>query len=93
MPSASRPRRQLYGNSGRNVSRLSPRIPTCSPVWSPRCIRLGVVREDVAIAATYLTVTSRLLLRRVITLLRRGTAAAGKNYVFEQVLLLLPRGA
>jgi hypothetical protein len=54
--------------------------------------KLGVVREDVAIAATYLTITSRLLRRQVISLLRRGTAAAGKNYVFEQVLLLLPRG-
>jgi hypothetical protein len=52
--------------------------------------RLGVVGEDVAIKATYLTVTSRLLRRRVISLLRRGTAAAGKNYLIEQVILLLP---
>jgi hypothetical protein len=50
--------------------------------------RLGVVREDVAIKATYLTVTSRLLIRRVISLLRRGTAASGKNYLFDQVLVL-----
>lgn len=52
--------------------------------------RLGVVREDVAIKATYLTVTSRLLHHRVISLLRRGTAAAGKNYLIEQVLALVP---
>ena len=31
-----RPKRTPYGNSGRNVSRLSPRIPNCSPVWSAR---------------------------------------------------------
>jgi hypothetical protein len=52
--------------------------------------RLGMVGEDIGIKATYLTATSRLLRRRVISLLRRGTAAAGKNYLFEQIMLLFP---
>jgi hypothetical protein len=53
--------------------------------------RIGVVGEDIGIKATYLTATSRLLRQRVISLLRRGTAAAGKNYLFEQTILLLPK--
>ena len=52
--------------------------------------RLGVVREDTAIKAVYLTATSRLLRRRVISLLRRGTAASGKNHLIELVLGLFP---
>jgi hypothetical protein len=51
--------------------------------------RLGVVREDTAIKAVYLTATSRLL-QRVISLLRRGTAASGKNHLIELVLVLFP---
>ena len=51
--------------------------------------RLGVVREDTAIKAVYLTATSRLL-QRVISLLRRGTAASGKNHLIELVLALFP---
>jgi hypothetical protein len=55
--------------------------------------RLGVVREDTAIRAVYLTIVSRLLRRRVISTLRRGTAASGKNHLIEQVLALFPPGS
>jgi hypothetical protein len=51
--------------------------------------RIGAVREDIAIEATFVTTISRFL-RKVISLLRRGTAASGKNYIFELVLRLVP---
>ena len=45
------------------------------------------------IKAVYLTFTSRLLKRRVISLIRRGTASSGKNHLIEQVLALFPPGS
>jgi hypothetical protein len=51
---------------------------------------LGVVREESAILAAYLTMVSRLTRRRCISLLRRGAPASGKNFLIEQVLNLMP---
>ena len=48
------------------------------------------MREDIAIKAVYLTITWWLLRWWVISLLRRGTAASGENYLIERVIRLLP---
>jgi hypothetical protein len=53
--------------------------------------RLGVVGEDAAIRGGYLAATSRLLRKRAISLLRRGAAAGGKNFLLTAVLRLIPR--
>jgi hypothetical protein len=53
--------------------------------------RLGVVREDEAIAGAYLACASRLLKRQAISYLRRGAAASGKNHLITVVLKLFPR--
>jgi hypothetical protein len=53
--------------------------------------RLGVVGEGAAIRGGYLAATSRLLRKRAISLLRRGAAAGGKNFLLTAVLRLVPR--
>jgi hypothetical protein len=52
--------------------------------------RLGVVGEGAAIRAEYLAASSRLNRTRSISLLRRGAAAGGKNYLIDKVLVLIP---
>ncbi len=52
--------------------------------------RLGVVSERHAILAAYLTVTSRLCNKSAISLLRRGAAASGKNFLADAVFKLIP---
>jgi hypothetical protein len=52
---------------------------------------LGVVGEGAAIRGGYLAATSRLLRRLAISLLRRGAAAGGKNFLLTTVLRLIPR--
>ena len=52
--------------------------------------RLGVVSERRAILATYLTATSRLNSKSAISLLRRGAAASGKNFLADAVFKLIP---
>jgi hypothetical protein len=52
---------------------------------------LGVVGEGAAIRGSYLAATSRLLRKRAISLLRRGAAAGGKNFLLTAVLRLVPR--
>lgn len=52
--------------------------------------RLGVVSERRAISATYLTATSRLNSKSAISLLRRGAAASGKNFLADAVFKLIP---
>ena len=52
--------------------------------------QLGVVNEDEALAAAYLTCASRLLKRQAISYLRRGAAASGKNHLLTQILKLFP---
>ncbi len=52
--------------------------------------RLGVVGEDRAILAVYLTASSRLNRRKAMSLLRRGSAASGKSFVVATVLKLIP---
>jgi hypothetical protein len=51
---------------------------------------LGVVGEVAAIRGGYLAATSRLLRKRAISLLRRGAAAGGKNFLLTAVLRLIP---
>src|SRR5271165_5977330 len=51
---------------------------------------LGVVGEDAAISGAYLAVSSRLLRKHPICLLRRGAAAGGKNFLLANVLRLIP---
>jgi hypothetical protein len=51
---------------------------------------LGVVGEGPAIRGAYLASTSRLLCKRSISLLRRGAAAGGKNFLLTNVLRLIP---
>ena len=52
--------------------------------------RFGVVSERRAISATYLTATSRLCSKSAISLLRRGAAASGKNFLADAVFKLIP---
>ena len=52
--------------------------------------RLGVVGERANIHAAYLVATSRLLEKSALSLLRRGAAAGGKNFLIANVVTLLP---
>jgi hypothetical protein len=52
--------------------------------------QLGIVGEGAAIRGTYLAATSRLLTEGAISVLRRGAAAGGKNYLFDKLLLFVP---
>jgi hypothetical protein len=52
--------------------------------------KLGVVGEGAAIRGAYLTAASRLLRKRAISLLRRGAAAGGKNFLLTATLRLIP---
>jgi hypothetical protein len=54
---------------------------------------LGMVGEGPAIRGGYLALSSRLLVRRAICLLRRGAPSGGKNYMFETTLLIIPEEA
>ena len=50
-----------------------------------------MVGEGAAIRGGYLAATSRLLRTHAISLLRRGAAAGGKNFLLTAVLRLIPR--
>jgi hypothetical protein len=52
--------------------------------------RRGVIGEEQGIRISLLSTTSRLCLQQALNMLRRGAAAAGKNYVLERVLSYLP---
>jgi hypothetical protein len=52
--------------------------------------KLGVVGEGAAIRGAYLTASSRLNSTSAISLLRRGAASAGKNFLITQTLGLIP---
>jgi hypothetical protein len=52
--------------------------------------RRGVIGEEQGIRISLLSATSRLCLQQALNMLRRGAAAAGKNYVLERVLSYLP---
>jgi ribonuclease D len=52
--------------------------------------RLGVVGEAANISGAYLVATSRLLEKNALSLLRRGAAAGGKNFLLTNVVTLLP---
>jgi hypothetical protein len=54
--------------------------------------KLGVVGEGAAIRGAYLTASSRLNCTSAISLLRRGAASAGKNFLITQTLGLIPTG-
>jgi hypothetical protein len=54
---------------------------------------LGVVNEGAAVRATYLTITSRLLARKAVRLLRTGASASGKNFPIEQTLKFFPESS
>ncbi len=49
----------------------------------------GVVGENPARIAIFLTVTSRLHKRKAISLLRRGAASSGKNYLVEAIIQMV----
>ena len=51
---------------------------------------LGVVGEGAAIRRAYLTASSRLNCTSAISLLRRGAASAGKNFLIAKTLRLIP---
>jgi hypothetical protein len=51
---------------------------------------LGVVGEGAAIRGAYLTASSRLNCTSAISLLRRGAASAGKNFLITKTLRLIP---
>ena len=51
---------------------------------------LGVVGEGAAIRGAYLTASSRLNCASAISLLRRGAASAGKNFLIAKTLRLIP---
>ena len=57
-------------------------------LWASRA--RCVVGEGGAIRGAYLTASSRLLRKRAISLLRRGAAAGGKNFLLAAVLRLIP---
>ena len=52
--------------------------------------KLGVVGEGAAIRGAYLTASSRLNSTSAISLLRRGAASAGKNFLITKTLRLIP---
>ena len=52
--------------------------------------RLGVVGEAANISGAYLVATSRLLEKNALSLLRRGAAAGGKNFLLTNVVTLIP---
>ena len=52
--------------------------------------RAGVISERQGILASYIVATSRLHVRGAISLLRRGAAASGKNYLADAVFQLIP---
>ena len=52
--------------------------------------RLGVVGEAANVRAAYLAATSRLSKNSALSLLRRGAAAGGKNFLLTHVLALIP---
>jgi DNA polymerase-1 len=52
--------------------------------------RLGVVGEAANVRGAYLVVTSRLSENSALSLLRRGAAAGGKNFLLTHVLALIP---
>ena len=52
--------------------------------------RLGVVGESANIGGAYLVATSRLLEKNSLSLLRRGAAAGGKNFLLTNVVSLFP---
>jgi uncharacterized protein YqfA (UPF0365 family) len=52
--------------------------------------RRGVIGEEQGIRISLLSATSRLCLQQALNMLRRGAAAAGKNYILERVLSYLP---
>jgi hypothetical protein len=52
--------------------------------------KLGVVGEGAAIRGAYLTASSRLNCTSAISLLRRGAASAGKNFLITKTLRLIP---
>jgi hypothetical protein len=52
--------------------------------------KLGVVGEGAAIRGAYLTASSRLNCASAISLLRRGAASAGKNFLITKTLGLIP---
>jgi hypothetical protein len=52
--------------------------------------KLGVVGEGAAIRGAYLTASSRLNCTSAISLLRRGAASAGKNFLITKTLELIP---
>ena len=52
--------------------------------------KLGVVGEGAAIRGAYLTASSRLNCTSAISLLRRGAASAGKNFLIAKTLELIP---
>ena len=51
----------------------------------------GVIGEVSAIKGTYIVVTSRLMRADAISLLRRGSASAGKNFLLGHVTALIPQ--
>jgi hypothetical protein len=52
--------------------------------------RVGVVGEDASFREVYLGASSRFNRRKALSILRRGSAAAGKNYIIEKMLCLIP---
>jgi hypothetical protein len=52
--------------------------------------RRGVIGEEQGIRISLLSATSRMCLQQALSMLRRGAAAAGKNYVLERVFGYLP---
>jgi hypothetical protein len=52
--------------------------------------RRGVIGEEQGIRISLLSATSRLCLQQALNMLRRGAAAAAKNYILERVLSYLP---
>jgi hypothetical protein len=78
------------------ISRLAPLVEHLAkdPAILDRVIdavaAAGVVGERRATLAVYLTATSRLNRRRCLSVLRRGAASSGKNFLIEIVLTLMP---
>ena len=52
--------------------------------------RLGVVGEAANVRGAYLVATSRLVEKNALSLLRRGAAAGGKNFLLTHVVSLFP---
>ncbi len=53
----------------------------------------GIVGEEAAIVAIFLTFASRRLRRRALSYLRRGAPSSGKNVVIETMLAMMPPDA